>query len=68
MVRSDELETEGAVCSLLQSNGWREPAIQNLKKLIDPFHSDDPTMRNCHESAIKGEGGIVVYSDPIEET
>jgi hypothetical protein len=24
-------------------------------------------MRACHESAIKKEGGIVVYSDPIDE-
>jgi hypothetical protein len=68
MVRSDEPEAESAVYSLLQSNGWHEPAVQNLKKLSDPFHSNDPIMRTCHEAAIKREGGIVVYSDPIEET
>lgn len=68
MVRAPEPEAESAIYSLLQSNGWREPAIQNLKMLNDPFHSDDPIMQACHESAIKREGGIVVYSDPIEET
>jgi len=40
---------------------------KNLKPLDQPFHSDDPTMRACHESAIRKEGGIVVYSDPIDE-
>lgn len=67
MVRAQESDAENAICSLLQSNGWREPAIQNLKKLVEPFHSDDPIMRACHERAIKGEGGIVVYADPVEE-
>ena len=68
MVRASEHEAEGAICSLLQTNGWREPEIQRLKMLDEPFHSDDPTMRACHEGAIKKEGGIVVYADPIEES
>jgi hypothetical protein len=42
MVRSTEPEAESAICSLLQSKGWHETAIQNLKKLNDPFRSDDP--------------------------
>ena len=67
MVRAPEPEAENAICSLLQSNGWHEPEIQTLKMLDEPFHSDDPIMRACHDSAIKREGGIVVYSDPIEE-
>jgi hypothetical protein len=67
MVRSPESEVESAIRSLLRSNGWREPAIQNLKTLNDPFRSDDPIMRTCHESAVKKESGIVVYSDPMEE-
>jgi hypothetical protein len=67
MVRAQESEAENAISSLLQSNGWREPAIQNLKKLVEPFQSDDPIMRACHERANKSGGGIVVYSDPIEE-
>jgi hypothetical protein len=66
MVRSAEPQAESAIYSVLQSNGWGEPLIQNLKMLSDPFHSDDPIMRTCHESAIKREGGIVVYSDPVE--
>ena len=67
MVRSTEPEAASAICSLLQSNGWHEPAIQNLKKLNDPFRSDDPIMRTCHEAAVKKEGEIVIYSDPMEE-
>jgi hypothetical protein len=67
MVRSAETEAESAIYSLLRSNGWREPAIQSLKTLNDPFRSDDPIMRTCHEAAVKKEGGIVVYSDPMEE-
>lgn len=67
MVRAPESEAENAIYSLLQSNGWREPEIRNLKMLDEPFHSDDPFMHACHEGAIKSDGGIVVYSDPIEE-
>jgi hypothetical protein len=44
-----------------------EPEIKKLKLLDQPFHSDDRAMRACHEGAIKKEGGIVVYSDPIDE-
>jgi hypothetical protein len=53
MVRAPEPEAQSAVCALLQSNGWREPEIKNLKLLDQPFHSDDPTMRARHESAIR---------------
>ena len=67
MVRAPEPEAQSAIYALLQSNGWREPEIKNLKLLDQPFHSDDPTMRACHESAIKKDGGLVVYSDPIDE-
>ena len=67
MVRAPEVEAENAICSLLQSNGWQEPAIRSLKILDEPFHSDDPFMRACHEGAVDGKGGVVVYSDPIEE-
>jgi hypothetical protein len=68
MVRAPETEAANTVYSLLQSNVWREPEIKNLKLQNEPFQSDDPIMRRCHEDAIKREGGIVVYSDPIEET
>ena len=67
MVRSPESEVESAIRSVLQSNGWREPAIHNLKTLNDPFRSGDPIMRTCHDAAAKKEGGIIVYSDPMEE-
>lgn len=67
MVCVPELEAQTAVYSLLQSNGWREPEIKKLKLLDEPFQTDDPIMRSCHESAIKKDGGIIVYSDPVEE-
>jgi hypothetical protein len=67
MVRATESEAQSTVYALLQSNGWREPEIKNLKLLDHAFQSDDPTMRACHESAMKKDGGIVVYSDPIDE-
>ena len=67
MVRAPELDVQSTIFALLQSNGWRETEIKNLKLLNQPFHSDDPVMRARHESAIKKEGGIVVYSDPIDE-
>jgi hypothetical protein len=68
MVRTTELDAQSAIYSLLQSNGWREPEIQRVKILNEPFDSEDPIMNACYERAIKNEGGIVVYSDPIEET
>jgi len=67
MVRAPEPEVRSTIYALLQSSGWREPEIKNLKLLDQSFHSDDPVMRACHESAIEKEGGIVVYSDPIDE-
>jgi len=67
MVCAPEPEAQSTIYALLQSNGWREPEIKNLKLLDEPFHTDDPTMRTCHDGAIKKDGGIVVYSDPIEE-
>lgn len=67
MVRAPESDAQSTIFALLQSNGWREPEIKNLRLLEQPFHHDDPTMRACCESAIKKEGGIVVYSDPVDE-
>jgi len=52
MVRAPKPEAESAVYALLQSNGWRKPEIRSLKMLDHPFHSDDPTMRACHEGAM----------------
>jgi hypothetical protein len=66
MVRAPEPEAESAICSLLQSNGWSRPELLKLKLLSEPFHSDDTAMLVCHENATKGQGGIVVYSDPMD--
>jgi len=67
MVRATEAEKERTIFSLLQSNGWREPTIRDLKMLDEPFCTDDPIWRSCYERAARGEGGIVVYSDRIED-
>jgi hypothetical protein len=67
MVRAPEPAAQSSIYALLQSTGWREPEIKNLKLLDEPFDSDDPTMRGCHENAIKKDAGMVVYSDPNEE-
>lgn len=67
MVRASEVETESAVCALLKANGWFEPIIQRLKEVSRDFHSDDPVMRECYAGAINKDGGIVIYSDPIED-
>jgi hypothetical protein len=68
MTRAPEPEAESTIFALLQSNGWREPDINKVKLLDEPFHSDDPVMRACYQSAVTKDGGIVVYSDPINET
>ena len=67
MVRAQESGAENAICSLLQSKGWGYPTIQKLKKLVQPFQSDDPIMCDCHERAAKTGAGIVVYPGPIED-
>jgi hypothetical protein len=68
MVRAPKPEAENAIYALLQSNGWRQPEIRNLKMLDHPYRSDDPIMRACHEGAMNNKGGIVIYSDPIEDS
>ena len=67
MVRASESEAENAISSLLRTNGWGDLEFRNLKLLNEPFHSDDPTMIACHENATEKQGGIVVYSDAIQE-
>jgi len=67
MTHASETEAQTTIYALLQSHGWREPEIKQLKLLDEPFHSDDPVMRICHENATQNDGGIVVYSDPIDE-
>jgi hypothetical protein len=67
VVRARKSDVESSVYALLQSNGWREPEIEKLKLLIEPFHGDDPMLRACYESAAKDGGNFVVYTDPIIE-
>jgi hypothetical protein len=67
MVREAEPDARNAIYSVLQTNGWIKPEIVNFKMLAEPFHNDDPVMRACFDDATKKDGGIVVYSDPIEE-
>ena len=66
MVRARESDAEKAISSLVQSKGWTRPELRQLKLLNEPFHSDDPLMLTCYENATKKQGGIVVYSDVIE--
>jgi hypothetical protein len=47
MVRAPEPKAQSTVYALLQSNGWRELEIKNLKLLDQPFHSDDPVICAC---------------------
>ena len=44
MVRVPETEAENAIHTLLQSKGWRDPAILNLKFLKEPFQT---MIRSC---------------------
>lgn len=67
MVHALESEAENAICSLLRSSGWTHPELRKLKLITEPFHSDDPIMLTCHENATRKGGGLVVYSDVIEE-
>ena len=67
MVRAQESDVENAIRSLLRSKGWGDPTIHKLKELVQPFQSDDPIMRDCHEHTVESGAGIVVYSDPIED-
>jgi hypothetical protein len=67
MVRASEADAENAITSLLRTKGWVDPAIQRLKLLDQPFHTDEPMMQTCYDAAVEKEGGIVVYSDPIAD-
>jgi hypothetical protein len=67
MVYAPEPEAQSTVHAVLQSNGWSDADIKNLKLVNQPFHSDDPILVTCHENAIKKGCGIVVYWDPIDE-
>jgi hypothetical protein len=44
MVRAPESDAQGAIFALLQSNGWCEPEIKNLKLLDQPSIT---TIRLC---------------------
>jgi hypothetical protein len=66
MVRASEVQAGESVLALLSSNGWRGPEITRMKKLEDPFRSEDTAMLDCYRGATHKEGGLIVYSDSIE--
>src|ERR1700722_12923004 len=49
MVRSTEEELEEKVLSLLKTYGWQEPRMKRVRKVAQPFHSDDAMMQECYE-------------------
>jgi hypothetical protein len=67
MVRSSQEALEATVLALLKTYGWHDPRVTRLRKVAQPFHSDDSMMRACYEGATQRDGGIVVYADPIED-
>ena len=66
MVRASELQAGESVLALLISNGWRGPEITQMKQLEDPFRSEDPVMLSCYKGATHKEGGLIVYSETME--
>jgi len=62
------VEAKNAISSLLHSNGWGDLELRSLKLLSEPSHSDDPIMVACYENADKKHGGIVVYSEEIQDS
>ena len=67
MVRSTEEELEEKVLSLLKTYGWQEPRMKRVRKVAQPFHSDDAMMQECYEGVTQRDGGIVIYADPLED-
>jgi len=67
MVRASNSDAKDAICSLVHSKGWSHAELRELKLLSKPFHSDDPVLLTCYENAATKQGGVVVYSDPIEK-
>ncbi len=65
MVHCDEQALEENVRVLLEKNGWINPEIKRVKRLDDPFRSEDPDMLACYAGAVEKQGGIIVYRDPI---
>ena len=53
MVCTVEQDAEKATHALMRSNGWRDSEIARLKRLEDPFQSNDPVMIACYEGAIR---------------
>jgi hypothetical protein len=67
MIRCDESEVETAVTALVQSHGWRNVVIEEWKLLEMPFFSTDRQVRACYVSAMTSDGGLVVYTDTLDE-
>jgi len=67
MMRCEGAEIESAMITLLESHGWRDVVIEEWKQLEMPFLSDDRQVRACYVGAMTSDGGLVVYSDPLDE-
>ena len=67
MVRAEESQMEGAILALLQAQGWHDARIIESKQLEVPFLSGDREVRACYVNAVTSDGGVVVYTDPVEE-
>ena len=67
MVRYGEKGPEAKMRRLLAGNGWSNSVIMRVKRLDQPFLSDDPTMLACYTGAMEKECGIIVYEDPMHE-
>ncbi len=68
MMSCPENEVETGIISLLESHGWRDVVIEESKLLETPFFSVDRQIRACYVSAMTSDGGLVVYSDPLDGT
>jgi hypothetical protein len=52
MVHCEEQALEKKVRVLLEKNGWMDPEIKRVKRLDDPFRSEDPDMLACYAGAV----------------
>ncbi len=63
MLAAAEEELPRAVETLLESNGWLWPSIQEATQLHEPFGSDDADITQWYVAAQDGRGGVIVYAD-----
>jgi hypothetical protein len=67
MVKAQEAEAENKILALLSEYGWSNLDVMGVKLLDHPFKSKDPDMLRCYKGAMERDGGIIVYSDPIQD-